>query len=60
MFAYDRIVFPHGELIRLRARVLLGNIIVARIRRAHELDQKGTWFCHGRKSICAPVRRGSV
>ena len=60
MFAYDRVVFPHGELIRLRARVLLGNVIVARIRCAHELNQKGTWFCHGRNSICAPVRRDCV
>ena len=43
---HDRIVFPQTEFFRLSARIFLGNVVIAGVRRADELDQNRTIFCH--------------
>ena len=48
---HDRIVFPHAELFRLSAWVFLGDVVIACVRRADELDQNSTILCHGLVSV---------
>nr|GFD56788.1 hypothetical protein [Tanacetum cinerariifolium] len=46
MLAHDRIVLAEAQLLGLGTRVLLGDIEIARVRRADELDLDGSRLGH--------------
>lgn len=46
MLAHDGIIFFERQLFGLRARIFLGDIEKASVRRAGELDLDGGWLSH--------------
>jgi hypothetical protein len=46
MLAHDGIIFAERQLFGLRARIFLGDVEKASVRRAGELDLDGGWLSH--------------